>query len=44
MIYPSPYPSLDLPQTDIYSLIFDGLTDEEATLPAITELLSLIHI
>ena len=38
MTYPSPYPTLHLPQTDIYSLLFSGLTDEEAALPAITEL------
>lgn len=38
MIYASPYPALDLPETDVFSLIFDGLTDEEAALPAVTEL------
>ena len=34
----SPYPSLTYPDTDIYSLIFGELTDEDAALPAITEL------
>ncbi|WP_288833260.1 AMP-binding protein [uncultured Corynebacterium sp.] len=38
MIYPSPYHSLDIPDTDVFDLIFGGLTEEDAALPAITEL------
>ena len=37
-IYPSPYPSLDYPSTDVFDLIFGDLTEDEAALPAITEL------
>lgn len=38
MPYPSPYPSIEIPNTDVFNLVFGGLTEEDAKLPAITEL------
>ncbi|AWB84519.1 AMP-binding protein [Corynebacterium liangguodongii] len=37
MIYTSPFPSVDIPSTSIFDLIFGGLTDEEASWTAVTE-------
>lgn len=38
MIYSSPYPSLNYPSTDVFSLAFGDLSEADAALPAITEL------
>ena len=38
MIHRSPYPDLEFPDTDVFSLLFDGLSPADAALPAITEL------
>jgi len=38
VIHPSPYPAIDIPETDVFSLLFPELREEEAALPAITEL------
>ncbi|MCT1426850.1 AMP-binding protein [Corynebacterium sanguinis] len=36
-IISSPFPDLEIPNKDIYSLIFDDLSEEDAALPAMTE-------
>lgn len=38
MIYASPYPSLEYPHTDLFTLMFGDLSAQAADLPALTEL------
>lgn len=38
MIYHSPYPSVEVPETNVFDLVFGGLSEKDAALPAITEL------
>lgn len=38
MIHSSPFPDIDLPEGSVYDVMFDGLSEEDAHRPAITEL------
>ncbi|TVS24629.1 acyl-CoA synthetase [Corynebacterium sanguinis] len=38
LIYHSPYPSVEVPETNVFDLVFGGLSEKDAALPAITEL------